>query len=97
MIRTNTFTIAIAIGLIWLIISAALAYDCSEGTTLVASSAQLTNDSGAILGTATTCELSRIQAVAGDTGVRIWNSVPTGVVALVLLYLLRRQLASNSR
>ena len=99
MIKTNLFSLAAVTGALWVAAGALLAYDCSGGATLVTSTLETAAlaESNAILGTASACELSRLEAIAGETGVRVWNSIPPGIVAIILLHLLRRHLSSHSR
>ena len=99
MIRTNFLTLLVVTGAIWLALSAFLAYDCggqSQSLWFSAVSGLQNSASAGLSNGIQACELTRVKAVVGETGVRIWTSLPTGLVALILLQLLRRHLASNA-
>lgn len=99
MLRVNYLTSLLIIGALWLALSRFLAHDCGAGADSPwAYSLQGLSETqaGQPLSPIEACELSRVHAIAGDSGVRIWTSLPTLLGALVLIHLLRRHLGARS-
>lgn len=98
MVRTNYLTLLCMLGAAWFLANGLFAYDCSGTTASIWAWTFEGASTGASAATPTeACELARVNALFGETGVRLWTSFPALLVALVLVQLLMRHLSLKSR